>query len=750
MKKNLAKIKAAEPARINLSFDLMVEIFFLAMIFITPVIFDRRLGIVFSGTKIAWLRGLMVMTLSIWAIKLVVTGKHRFVRTPLDWPVISYLFSATIATIASVHFYTSFTGFYGRFEGLSTWYVFGLLFFVTINYVRSFEQLKRIIITVVSAATLMSIYGVIQRQELDPYMWGGVVTWLRVIGTIGQPNFQAAYILMAFFLALILFLEKRKRNVEIDWFQQLPPLGYFVFGQMAFIVMIYSLEAQNVLLWYFGWGLITAAALLFAYTYEKLHPLILEILLGISMILIYVCLLYTQSRGGYIGFFVGAVLFAIVAGRNWIFGSWKKISLLGILILVISAFTMLSPGYSPLERFTSEIKVKSTEQEQTQSQETAGGQLELSGAAGSRGETWKSAFKIIADYPVFGIGPEVLKMVFPRYETELFRYKEAFHVKQDRCHNETFDVPVTKGMVTFFIYLWLLFVVFKTGFAKLKKANEQQKLMLAGLLAGIVAYLVQNQFSFGVVAITSLFWVMWGMVMVLGEESDTETHPIAAEDIRSLDWKDIPWLPMAAIAIAAVFLVYISFLSFRSDIYFKSGKTNLEARNLPGATEELSKSLKVFPFEGNTISHLGITYLNQGKADDAINVLKYGTLVDPYNADNFYMLCKVFMNLYDRGMKAALPESDRYADNALKIDPYYAEVYEAKGMIYEREGKVAEAENMYERSFHVNPFQPGPIQKIKELSQKLGQTEKAKKIFGEAAARFPTNIELFKVMESYK
>ena len=209
MKKHSAKNNAAEPVKINLSFDLIIEILFLAMIFITPVIFDRRLGIVFSGTKIAWLRGLMVMTLSIWAIKLVVTGKHRFVRTPLDWPVISYLFSATIATIASVHFYTSFTGFYGRFEGLSTWYVFGLLFLVTINYMRSFEQLNRIIVTVVSAATLMSIYGVIQRQELDPYMWGGVVTWLRVIGTIGQPNFQAAYILMAFFLALILFLEKR-------------------------------------------------------------------------------------------------------------------------------------------------------------------------------------------------------------------------------------------------------------------------------------------------------------------------------------------------------------------------------------------------------------------------------------------------------------------------------------------------------------------------------------------------------------
>ena len=60
----------------------------------------------------------------------------------------------------------------------------------------------------------MSVYGVIQRHELDPYMWGGVVTWQRVIGTIGQPNFLAAYILMAFFLGLVLFMAEKKAPAE--------------------------------------------------------------------------------------------------------------------------------------------------------------------------------------------------------------------------------------------------------------------------------------------------------------------------------------------------------------------------------------------------------------------------------------------------------------------------------------------------------------------------------------------------------
>jgi hypothetical protein len=64
--------------------------------------------------------------------------------------------------------------------------------------------------------------------------------------------------------------------------------------------------------------------------------------MGGCLVLIYVSLLYTQSRGGYMGFFTGAVLFALVAGRHWIFSNWKKLFLLTVAIIVVSAMTMLN------------------------------------------------------------------------------------------------------------------------------------------------------------------------------------------------------------------------------------------------------------------------------------------------------------------------------------------------------------------------------------------------------------------------
>ena len=139
-----------------------------------------------------------------------------------------------------------------------------------------------------------------------------------------------------------------------------------------------------------------------------------------------------------------------------------------------------------------------------------------------------------------------------------------------------------------------------------------------------------------------------------------------------------------------------------------------------------------------------------GKAEEAINILKYGAQVDAYNADNFHMLSKVYLSFYDRGNKTSWDDSYNNAQIALKIDPYYAEVYETEGLLFERAGKVDLAVAQYEKAFHANPYLPGPIAKVEELNRKLGRVEHARALFEEANRRLPDNIEVFKVLDKFK
>ncbi len=666
-------------------FDVAIEMLYIALVFLAPVIFDRRVGIVFSLTKVTTIRLLVIAILTLWAVKIMLKQRHRFIRTPLDYPVLSYILACTVATLTSVHVLTSFMGFYGRYEGLTTLYAYGLLFFITTNFIHSKEQILRVMYTVIIAGICMAVYGVIQRMGLDPYAWGGVITWQRVIGTIGQPNFLAAYVDMAFVIGLALLLNMKdiRRGKGLEW------------------QTIYDLGIRAVLI--------------------------------ISLFLIYVCVLYTQSRGGFLGLIGGMALFFTIAKRELTINKWKELLILLLLIIIVSFITSLNPEVSPFGRFTSEA----AKFEELGSRETP---IVTYSAGLSRLETWKSAYRLIADRPFFGVGQEVLKMVFPRYETDKFRFYEGFHVKQDRCHNEVCDMAVTRGVITFFIYVWILAGFFFIGCKIIRGDYDPElKLFTAGFLAASVAYLMQNQFSFGVVAITTLLWIMMGMTASIYVKAER------TEAVKGLDLSNMPWLLFAVTLILAMFLAYISTIQFRADMHFKNGKALSDSRRFDLAIKEYEASLRISPYEGGTWTHYGISTLNVAQmSQDAryvnrsIDIFGVGNKLDPYNADNFYIAGRSYfiLALSDNSALDKVIESER---NATKIDPLYAEAYQTMASVYERKGMNREAARMYEKAVEINPQLSESISGLSSVYVKLGEERKVIDIFKGFLAKYPNN-----------
>ncbi len=751
-------------------FDFAVEILLLVFIFIVPTVYDRTIGIVFSGTKVPVLRMLMLAILSIWAVKILIYREHKFVRTLLDWPVASYMLAVTVATLTSVHVLVSFMGFYGRYEGLSTLYIYGLLYFVTVNFIKTKEQIRRIFVSVICAATLMSLYGIIQRMGIDPYAWGGVITWQRVIGTIGQPNFLAAYVIMAFFLGLsMLIMDKEKPKAvqesrpskhskmkspasgdPVSFMADnlmliLPFLGFL----LAYLIMIYRIDTNFFPLLVLSWTVITSLAIVFVFLSKDLEPIFVDVLLLICLPVIYTCIFFTQSRGGFLALVGAGSIFVLLVNRDSLIKNWWKLLILAMTILIITAATSLNPKYSPFQRFSEEITTEEGNQEEIKVVEERATGIELKGAAGSRIETWKSGYKNVADHPIFGIGPEVLKMVFPRYETDLFRFKEAFHVKQDRNHNEVFDVSVTKGMVTLFIYTWLVFMFFKVSLDKVKSPiGNDVKIYIAGIVSAAASYFFQNQFSFGVVAITTLLWIMFGLVSLpdVSEDEDVLKLP----PFKGLSVSEVPWLYVALVFAAFLFLSYISCIQYRADYWFKAGKNYVDRSMFPEALDMFKKSLDISPYEGGTLTYYGITFLNAAQNspdkmklyDRSIAVLKEGTLVDPYNADNFYILGKTYLTLQTMGVPGALERSLDYTNKAIAIDPYYAEAYHNRGLVYEMEGQLDRAAAEYKRAFMINPSLTMSMQRLGIVYSTMGHPEKIVETFNEALAKYPNETGL--------
>ena len=298
-------------------------------------------------------------------------------------------------------------------------------------------------------------------------------------------------------------------------------------------------------------------------------------------------------------------------------------------------------------------------------------------------------------------------MVFPRYETDLFRFKEGFHVKQDRCHNESHDVPVTKGLIAFAIYIFIIFTVYKYWINKLKHVGDEEKIFIVLTLAAMASYLIQNQFSFGVIAITSLFWVLWALVM------NIDTNSSHAEDERVITLDSIPWLYLAIVAVLYTLLVYISMQQFEADKYFKSAKTFMDYKRYNESFLDFKHSMDWFPIEGGTVTNNAIAFLNasftvvpdEGRKlqIESMKMLDYGKKIDPFNADNFHIASRIFFMWGDIGK--ALDN----ANKTLKIDPYYAEAYLTMAEVAERSGDMVKAQSYYAEAVRINPNLAEPL-----------------------------------------
>jgi putative inorganic carbon (hco3(-)) transporter len=671
-------------------FDLAIEMLLIALVFLVPVVFDRRVGIVFSLTKVTFIRVLVLLILTIWAVKLMLKQKHKFARSIMDFPVLAYVLCCTVATLTSVHVLTSFMGFYGRYEGLTTLWCYALLFFITVNFIKSKEQIFRVMYTVIIAGVCMSIYGVIQRMGLDPYAWGGVVTWQRVIGTIGQPNFLSAYVDMAFIIGLALLLNMKDLNIS---------------KKMSL---------------------------------NDIFDVCVHLFLIVCLVLSYVCSLFTLSRGGFMGLFAGTSLFFLLANRELTLRKWRELGLLIVLIVIITGVTSLNPETSFLGRVSGDAATGSMVSDTSKAIVTV---ESARSTTLSRLETWKSGYKIMADYPVFGIGQEVLKFVFPRYETEMFRFYEAFHVKQDRCHNEVCDMAVTRGVTTLAVYFWLLFSFFYLGIKIIKGDYDAQlKLFTASFLGASTAYLVQNQFSFGVVAITTLLWVMMGLVTSIYLKQYNDKPEVSDVDISNM-----PWLTFAVLIAVVTYLMALSFVQFRADISFKDGKGLAEVQRYSDAVREFDKSIKISPYEGQTWTHMAIAKLNIGQISGDMNMVKEGIKtfevaekLDPYNADNFYISGRAYfvLSLSDPSLLDKILDVE---NKALIIDPKYAEAYYIIGIVKERKGDLKTAQQMYEQAIEINPELSDTIGALSNISIKLGQTNKLIETFNKFLKKYPNN-----------
>lgn len=175
-----------------------------------------------------------------WIVKSLTQKEFQIARTPLDIPILLFLFSQLVSSIFSMDPHVSWFGYYSRFNG-GMWSVISyvLLYYA---FVSNVKNITIFIKASLSTASIIALYAVAERLGIDKHLWVQDVQ-NRVFSTLGQPNWLAAYLVALFPLALI---QKR-------------PFHY-VLAALFFMVLLFTRSRSGLLGFFVAdvifWGLV--------------------------------------------------------------------------------------------------------------------------------------------------------------------------------------------------------------------------------------------------------------------------------------------------------------------------------------------------------------------------------------------------------------------------------------------------------------------------------------------------------------
>lgn len=481
----------------------IIEFSFYTLFFLVPLIFWKDTSELYELNKMWLVFILAILIAAAWVVKIVVLKKFYLQRTPLDIPILVFLISQIISTIFSWDPYVSLWGYYSRFNGgllsiLS--YIFLYYAFIS-NFSlarggekeglptartsvlreralaggnietgpRAIDMVKKLLMISLISAALVALWGFPSHFGYDPtcLIFRGsfdVSCWtadfqpkIRIFSTLGQPAWLGAYLAILAPLIFALFLNEKRR---------LHTIGYVLL-----------------------------------------------------VVLFYLDILFTRSRGAVIGFWISIAVFAALYFWSELKGKLKLLNrkfiiyhLSFIILIIMLLVTTILVNFP--------FNSKSTQKTQNTGSFSTGGGGTESGRI--RLFVWKGALNAWLHHPIVGTGVETFAFAYYKYKPVGHNLTSEWNYLYNKAHNEYLNFLATTGILGLGSYLFIigtfLFIIYKylkSNIYHRKSSIINDRLYIPALSAGYISILITNFFGFSVVIVNLYFFLIPTFVFVL-------------------------------------------------------------------------------------------------------------------------------------------------------------------------------------------------------------------------------------------
>lgn len=387
---------------------------------------------------------------------------------------LGFLFTICIAAIFSRYPDTVILGSIERREGLAMFFVYIILFIAATSFL---EVKEKYIYLILSAGSLMSLYTIIQMFGIDPiqkYLYGRIVTQTTSIATIGNSNFVSTYLCMFVFIAMGLYIFKKKKV-------------YLGFSTILFLGLL-AAKTRG------GWV-----------TFAIVSMALLVLIIKRKECLKRAVLMF--------GVFIVSFFLLNVLSGNQITDRAK-------LSNIFKSEEKQIEGNSEelILESSSEEKSKELSEVAEKEEVSEGKDVELIGSASSRVHILEVAFKVFKNKPLIGQGPDTLGLTIKEDYNEDFKiHAEKYNEGMDKAHNEYLEYAASGGIFTLITYLALVLIIVY----KLLKKIKSDKVKI--IFLAVIAYLIQAFVNISVIMVAPLFWILLGYaVKVIYDEKVME------------------------------------------------------------------------------------------------------------------------------------------------------------------------------------------------------------------------------------
>jgi len=570
--------------KLSMFCDKVLEISWLLAVTITPLFFNVYSSRVFEPDKLTTLRTVAVVMAAVWLVKYVeerASGQHEIGftwRTPL---VLSTLFIVAVyllSTILSVTRWVSLLGSYQRLQGTYTTLAYIVVFLVIVQGMRTRAQLDRLVSVIILNSLPIALYGLVQRNGLDPLPWGGDVT-RRVASNMGNAIFVAAYLIIVVPLTIGRIVESFKAILTEDETNgaDIARAAGYIFITAVQLIAIWYTQSRGPLMGLLAglavWMFIGLLALQHAARQKQpLRPSDLRGDLGRGLAFGLGSLAAAGAAAAVLYFVTKAIaapesslpqwvaiigvalvlpglwLAYIANQRGW---RWLWISALAIALLLTAGFLT--------------VNLVKPVHEWSHHQPWLGrldDVLQREGGTGKvRDLIWEGGLQLILPHepmkyppttaypeghpdtfnalrPLVGYGPESMYVAYNPFYPPLLGHHEARTASPDRSHNETLDSLIITGLLGFVAYLWIFGSVFTCGLRWLGilPSDWRRTLFFALLAVGaatavaatsivIAPHFFGLAIPVGIVAGLFLYLIVYGLSAYWEPEAAPKAHP---------------------------------------------------------------------------------------------------------------------------------------------------------------------------------------------------------------------------------